>query len=96
MEKPETNYKNALETLISAQELIIKYSRSEIINRVTWGILFFAIAFVPPYTVIWINVILLIIAGINLHSAVTEYRFYTTFKDDLEMLKLLELKKTNE
>ena len=90
MDETKQNYKKAVETLVSAQELLIKYSKCEVSNRICWGVLFLILGFLPPFTYIWINVIMLIFAGINLHSAVNEHRFYKIFKNDLELLKELE------
>lgn len=89
-------YKVAVETLVGAQELIIRYSKSEISNRVSWGILFLLLGFMPPFTIIWFNVIMLIFAGINFHSAVSEHKFYKIFKNDLEKLKGLENRENEE
>lgn len=93
---PQLKRKDLLETLISAQELIVAYSRGEVFNHIMWGVLFFAIAVLPPYNFIYLNIILLVLSGIRFHSAVKEHQFYKRFKEDLEDLRTINPEEEKE
>ena len=88
-------YKNAVETLISAQELIIKYSFREVAGNVVNGLLLIALASFWLST-IWLAALTIIAAGINFHLAFNEYQFYKAFKSDLELLKTIDTNNVNE
>lgn len=88
-------YKHAVETLIGAQELIIKYSHKEVANNVVSGLLLIALALVWLSN-IWIAAFFLVIAGINFHLAYNEYQFSKRFKIDLDLLKTIDTNKSND
>ena len=88
-------YKNAVETLIKAQELIIKYSFKEVAGNIVNGLLLIALALFWLST-IWLAALLIIAAGINFHIAFSEYQFTKRFKEDLELLKTIDTNNVNE
>lgn len=91
----KSKYKQAIETLVSAQELVITYSKRDIFNKVCWGILFLAVAFFYTFSSVWINVVLLVIGGINFHTAATEHEFLETWRRDLTALKQIKERNRN-
>ena len=88
-------YKNAVETLIKAQELIIKYSHKDVANNVISGLLFVALAMFWLSN-IWMAAFMLMVAGVNFHLAYSEYQFTKQFKEDLELLKTIDTNNVNE
>ena len=88
----ENSKATALETLVVAQKLIISYSKKEMWNYITWGVLLLAIAITSRSSVVF-SILNLVLAGVNFTWAVKEYDWYNKWKADLITLEALQATK---